>query len=124
MTLPQVQQLHDALGIAASIDLATITDQKLLDTIDAGNYGVQRICSQLMEVDDGVTTLPKRSACRPSRWWAGWVVRPEGRRAPHATDCLSQAHGAAAQDDSTSHRYGVAGGQVLQAPNRLRSASL
>jgi hypothetical protein len=68
MTLPQVQQLHDALGIAVSTDLATITDQKLLDTIDAGNYGVQRICSQLMEVDDGVTTLPNSFAFMGQRY--------------------------------------------------------
>ena len=68
MTLPQVRQLHDALGIAASTDLATITDQTLLDTIDAGNYGVQRICSQLMEVDDGVTTLPNSFAFMGQRY--------------------------------------------------------
>ena len=68
MTLPQVQQLHDALGIAVSTDLATITDQTLLDTIDAGNYGVQRICSQLMEVDDGVTTLPNSFAFMGQRY--------------------------------------------------------
>jgi hypothetical protein len=68
MTLPQVQQLHDALGIAVSTDLATITDQKVLDTIDAGNYGVQRICSQLMEVGDGVTTLPNSFAFMGQRY--------------------------------------------------------
>ncbi len=68
MTLPQVQQLQDALGIAASTDLATITDQKLLDTIDAGNYGVQRICSQLMEIDDGVTALPNSFAFLGQRY--------------------------------------------------------
>ncbi|HJX51610.1 MAG TPA: DUF3160 domain-containing protein [Polyangia bacterium] len=68
MTLPQVQQLQDALGLAASTDLASIADQKLLDTIDAGNYGVQRICSQLMEVDDGVTTLPNSFAFLGQRY--------------------------------------------------------
>jgi hypothetical protein len=68
MTLPQVQQLRDALGIAASTDLDTITDQRLLETIDAGNYGVQRICSQLMEVDDGVTSLPNSFAFLGQRY--------------------------------------------------------
>jgi hypothetical protein len=68
MTLPQVAQLQVALGIAASTDLATITDQKLLETIDAGNYGVQRICSQLMETDDGVTTLPNSFAFMGQRY--------------------------------------------------------
>ena len=68
MTLPQVQELQDALGIAASTDLATVTDQRLLDTIDAGNYGVQRICSQLMEVDDGVTALPNSFAFLGQRY--------------------------------------------------------
>ncbi|HEX7498923.1 MAG TPA: DUF3160 domain-containing protein, partial [Polyangia bacterium] len=57
MTLPQVQELASALRIAAPGDLANIPDQKLLETIDAGNWGVQRICSQLLMRDDGVTTL-------------------------------------------------------------------
>ncbi len=68
MTLPQVQQLHDALGINASTDIAGIADQKLLDTIDAGNYGLQRICSQLMEADPGMTSLPNSFALLGQRY--------------------------------------------------------
>jgi len=74
MTLPQVQDLQDALGIAVSTDLATIPDQTLLDTIDAGNYGEQRICSQLMEVDDGVTALPNSFAFLGQRYTVDSLV--------------------------------------------------
>jgi hypothetical protein len=68
MTLPQVKQLQDALGLADSTGFAALSDDKVLATIDAGNYGVQRICSQLMLVDDGVTALPNSFAFLGQRY--------------------------------------------------------
>ncbi len=68
MMLPQAAQLRDALGIPNSVGLAAITDENLLATIDAGSYGVQRICSQLMLVPDQVTTLPNSFAFLGQRY--------------------------------------------------------
>jgi len=48
---PQVQQLKTPWH-RCSTDLATITDQKLLDTIDPATMR-STYCSQLMEIDDG-----------------------------------------------------------------------
>lgn len=68
MTLPQAAQLRSALGIAASTALEGVDDARLLATIDAGSYGNQRICSQLMVVDDGMTTLPNSFAFLGQRY--------------------------------------------------------
>ena len=68
MDLPQVDRLKTALGIAASTDLATVADTALLKTIDEGNFGIQRIASQLMESDPGMTTLPNSFALFGQRY--------------------------------------------------------
>jgi hypothetical protein len=68
MSLPQVDALKTALGIASSTELGKIPDATLLKTIDAGNYGLQRIASQLMEADAGMTTLPNSFALFGQRY--------------------------------------------------------
>jgi len=68
MTVPQIQTLQDGLGIASSQDLATVADDKLLQVIDAGNFGLQRICSQLMVVDPNMTTLANSFAVLGQRY--------------------------------------------------------
>lgn len=68
MTLPQVETLRSALGITASVEVAKLTDAQLLSTIDAGGYGVQRICSQLMVIPDQNTTLPNSFALLGQRY--------------------------------------------------------
>ena len=68
LDLPQVDRLKTALGLADSTALSTISDATLLKTIDEGNFGLQRIASQLMETDPGMTTLPNSFALFGQRY--------------------------------------------------------
>jgi hypothetical protein len=68
MNLPKVDALKEALGIADSTQLATISDAALLKTIDSGAFGLQRIASQLMITDPGMTTLPMSFALFGQRY--------------------------------------------------------
>ncbi len=101
MTLTQVQSLWDALKIESSLDLANVADDVLLATIDAGNFGLQRICSQLMMVDDGNTRLPNSFAFLGQRYTVdshvfSKVVYPntaERRMMPNPLDVAFAAFG-------------------------------
>lgn len=62
MTIPQVAALRTSLGVTSSAGLDAIADTQLLSTLNAGSFGIQRISSQLMEVDDNVTALPRSFA--------------------------------------------------------------
>jgi hypothetical protein len=68
MPLPQADDLRKSLGIASSTDLGTVSDADLLGKIDVGNYGVQRIASQLMVANAGMTTLPNSFALFGQRY--------------------------------------------------------
>lgn len=48
MTLPQVAELQSGLGIARTADLDDISDDKLAQAIVDGNFGEQRIASQVV----------------------------------------------------------------------------
>lgn len=101
MMLPQAAKLRSALGIATSTELSRIDDVQLLATIDAGSYGNQRICSQLMVVEDGMTTLPNSFAFLGQRYTVDShvftrVVFPntkEYRMMPHPLDVAFAAFG-------------------------------
>lgn len=60
MTVPQLDSLLTDLKVARAADLAHVPDGVIAQAIVAGNYGVQRVTSQIMEVglQSGPTPLP------------------------------------------------------------------
>ncbi|HEY5956438.1 MAG TPA: DUF3160 domain-containing protein, partial [Polyangiaceae bacterium] len=127
MSAPQIQTLRDALGITSSSDLARVDDQKLLATIDGGNFGVQRIASQIMLVDDGMTTLPNSFALFGQRFTVDGevmtkVVYPntkERRMMPNPLDVAFAAFGndqalPLLKDEINSYNYASSLGKARQ----------
>src|SRR5690606_38357857 len=51
MTPTDVPRLAEALGVSSLADLDALSDETLIDTLLEGDYGVQRIMSQLMMND-------------------------------------------------------------------------
>lgn len=48
MTVPQIAELQSALGIASATELEEVSDERLAQTIVDGNFGEQRIASQVV----------------------------------------------------------------------------
>ncbi len=62
MTLPQVDQLKDALGIGSVSGLADFSDEQLAKAIVEKGYGTQRIASHYVLNGIGAKTLPLSSS--------------------------------------------------------------
>lgn len=54
MTLPELDGLQQALGIASSAALANVSDEALAQAIIDGKYGEQRIASQVIRADSNI----------------------------------------------------------------------
>lgn len=58
MTLPQVDELLSALGVASSADVAALSDEVVAQAIIDGGFGAQRISSHIIVAGAPGTTLP------------------------------------------------------------------
>jgi hypothetical protein len=58
MTVLDFDRLRAALNVSALADLAGRTDQQLAQAITAGNFGIQRIASQILFVPEGGLNAP------------------------------------------------------------------